>query len=375
MSQTPRVALLSVGELFGGVERHLLGMCQWFRRQGTEPLLILFHDHELAAQARTSGFSPVILPSGGSFDPLVPGRLATLLRDRQVNLVHAHGYRAMVNAALARRKYSFALVRTVHGLVEPTKKLSVPWVKSHLYNWLEKTASQRTDATVCYVTEDLRQRRLGHDGGRTTLTVHNGIDPLAVEDFPRPYDLAEGVFNFAAVGRISPVKGLEVALQAMKRLDRSLPVVLNIIGTGPSTEAIKALAARWDLGPRVRFLGFKKNVYDYLAHVDALIMPSKHEGLPYTVLETMSLGTPIIASRVGGLAEVLDDGRTAVLLEPEDAPGWARAMAEMVADPGSARVLGQAGQEEQARSFTLDAMGQRYWLVYQETLMSWKKND
>ena len=71
-SATPVVALLSVGERFGGVERHLIGMCEWFRRRGVDPILILFHDCELASQARSCGFSPIILSSRGSFSPNSP---------------------------------------------------------------------------------------------------------------------------------------------------------------------------------------------------------------------------------------------------------------------------------------------------------------
>ncbi len=368
MSSLPVVAMCSVGELFGGVERHLLGMCEWFARRGTTPLLILFHDRELAAQARALGFSPVILESSGSFDLSVPRRLADILQRKNVNLVHAHGYRAMVNTALARRYHDFAVVRTVHGLVEPSRLFSLQWIKSHLYNWLEKTASSRSEATVCYVTEDLRQRRKSSDGGRKTLTVYNGIDPVDRTRYSRPSDLAEGAFNFAAVGRVSAVKGLETILLAMKDLDPASGAVLNIIGTGPATAELQALASDLQLGQRVRFLGFKKNVYDYLTHVDALVMPSRHEGLPYTILETMSLGTAIIASRVGGLAEVLVHGETALLVEAGDAAGWTEAMADLLADSSKVDGLGAAGFKKQTQSFTLDSMGASYWQVYLEKL-------
>ena len=79
MNQEPRPAFISVGELFGGVERHLLGMCTWMQRQGREPLLILFFDRELARQAREIGVNPIILESSGSFDWRVPRRLADIL--------------------------------------------------------------------------------------------------------------------------------------------------------------------------------------------------------------------------------------------------------------------------------------------------------
>ena len=364
MSGKPVVAMCSVGELFGGVERHLLGMCEWFRRQGTEPILILFHDNELASQARAMGFEPLVLDSSSSFDLTVPKKLAALLRERKVDLLHAHGYRAMVNAALARRHYQFEVVRTVHGLIEPSSRFSLPWIKSRLYSWMEKTASIRMGATVCYVTDDLRKRRSEGDGGRVSLTVHNGIDPVSKSDFKRPEDLPEGVFHFAAVGRVSPVKGLETALRAMKELDPEVGAVLDIIGSGPSMDLLKELAEELQLGQRVCFLGFKENIYDYLAHVDVLIMPSLHEGLPYTILETMSLGTPIIASRVGGLAEILEDGRTALLVEAGDVGGWAEAMLDLAGNRQRALELGAAGKVEQARALTLETMGADYWGVY-----------
>lgn len=362
----PVVALLSAGELFGGVERHLLGSCEWFRRHGIEPILILFCDDELARQAREIGVSPVILRNSGSFDLSGPRRLAAILSDRGVNVVHAHGYRAVVNAAWARAHYPFALMRTVHGLVEPSTPLTPTWAKSRLYDRLEQAAVSWRNVETCYVTDDLRRRRTG---GRAVPdarehVVHNGIDPLATGSFPRPEDLPAGVFHFAAVGRVTPVKGLATALRAMCRLDQDAGAVLDIIGSGPSLDELAALASELGVESRVRFLGFRQNVYDYLANLDALIMPSRHEGLPYTILEAMSLGTPIIASRVGGLAEVLDDGRTALLVEPGDVDGWAAAMQSLVLRRELGTRLGANARAEQLSRLTLDAMGEAYWRIY-----------
>ncbi len=366
MSVRPVVAMLSVGEIFGGVERHLLGMCEFFLRQGQQPRLFLFHDRELAAQARLLGVEPIIV-EGGSYNLAVPRRLASMLADRQVNLVHAHGYRAVVNAALARRYHPFALVRTVHGLVEPQKRFCLSWFKSHFYNGLEDFCSRLGDATICYVTDDLRRRKESGKG-RGGLTVYNGIDPVLKRDFPRPADLPEGLFHLAAVGRISPVKGLETLLKALALVAPDLPLVLNLIGQGPSTAELKELAAELDLGQRVRFLGFKENVYDYLYHADALVMPSWHEGLPYTILETMALGTPILASRVGGLQEILTDKETALLLAPGDVDSWARAMASLVLAPDQAREIGESGRRMQMSRLTLESMGNAYWKIYEEKL-------
>lgn len=361
--EPPRPAFLSVGELFGGVERHLIGMCTWMQRQGLKPVLILFHDRELARQAREIGVEPIIL-AGGSFDLGAPRRLARILAEREINVVHAHGYRAMVNAALARRHHRFGVVRTLHGAAE-SAGLSAGALKSRLYMWLERQAARRTRAEVCYVTQDLQRANASAEGRLSCQTVHNGIDPLRAEDFPRPADLTSDGFHFGAVGRISRVKALHFALDAMQRLDPALQARLDIIGDGPLRSELQAEVETRGLGDRVTFLGFRENVYDYLAHLDALLMPSLHEGLPYTILEAMSLGTPIIASRVGGLAEILRDGETALLVEVGDVDGLAAAMARMAGDSELSGRLSEAARADQAERLSLDRMGQRYWQIYE----------
>ena len=362
MTAEPRPAFLSVGELFGGVERHLIGMCTWMQRQGREPVLILFHDRELAQQARQIGVEPVIL-TGGSFDLGTPRRLARILAERDLNVVHAHGYRAMVNAALARRYHRFGAVRTVHGLVETQGGSLGAW-KSRAYTRLEQIAARRSQATVCYVTEDLLRRNAQIDSGLRTITVHNGIDPLEPAETARPDDLVRDVFHFAAVGRVSPVKGLEYAVEALARTDPASPAVLDVIGTGELVPDLERLAQRLGMGDRVRFLGFRKNIYDYLAHADVLLMPSLHEGLPYTVLEALSLGTPILASRTGGLAEILTDGETASLVEVGDVDGLAASMSHLVENPDLCSRLAAAGRDLQRKEFTLETMGASYWDEY-----------
>lgn len=364
MTVKVRLALVSVGELFGGVETHLLGMCTWAQRQGHEPLLILYHDRELARQARRLGVVPIILAQAGRFDLTNPRRLAKILADKRITVVHAHGYRAMVNVALARWFYRFGVVRTVHGLSESRGFLSRGAMKERIYLLLERVASKFSHAHTCYVTRDLQTDRRGRNTG-TTSVVYNGIEPMDPAAYDRPADLAPSTYSFAAVGRVSRIKGLSFALSAMKKLDPALDVTLYIIGTGVLCEELGQEAMAMGLGDRVRFLGFKRNIYDYLAHIDCLIMPSLHEGLPYTILEAMSLGIPILASRVGGLSEVLDHEQNALLFEVGDVQEMVRQMELMVRDPALGKRLGAAAQLKQHRELTLDQMGSAYWSIYE----------
>lgn len=359
-----KLAICSVGELFGGVERHILGMAIWLMREGHDFILILFHDGELGRQAREIGIEPVILETRGPLDIQAVVRLGKILSLHEITVVHAHGYRAVVNCALVKRYHRFRLVRTVHGLVEPTPWLSWRGLKGKLYTRLERFFGRRARASVVYVTEDLRRRHLRHDRGLVTQTIHNGIEPMNRENFSRPSELEHGVTHLAAVGRVTPVKGLEFAIRAMRQIDPDSDAVLNIIGTGPLTGELEALACEVGVAERVRFLGFRKNVFDFLAHIDGLIMPSVHEGLPYSILEAMALGTPALASRVAGLAEILVHEKTALLFDVADVAGIAGAIDRLCGEEGLGKRLGEEARRDQRARYTLDRSGQNYWALY-----------
>lgn len=362
--RNPEVALCAAGELFGGVERHLLGMCAWLQRNGHRPRLILMNDRELAAQARASGVEPFIIASRNPLDLSGPRRLAGVLAAEGVNVVHCHGERAAVNAALARRLHPFQLVRTMHGAIEPSRILSVKGLKDRLYPWLERVIAGPRTAVVCYVTADLRRHWLAEERGENSQVLYNGLDPLDRGRYRQPDDWNAGDVNLVLIGRVSAVKGIPFAIEAMSRLREHARLRLHIIGSGPAEAECRKLAAELDVLEQVRFLGFRQNVHDYMAHATALLMPSLHEGLPYTILEAMSLALPIIASDVGGLREILEDRRTARLVPVGDVPALTGAIAEVVMDPLAASAMGARARVHQAANLDLDAMGRSHWDLY-----------
>jgi glycosyltransferase involved in cell wall biosynthesis len=120
----------------------------------------------------------------------------------------------------------------------------------------------------------------------------------------------------------------------------------------------------------VSFLGFRANVYDYIAHADGLLMPSHHEGLPYTLLEALSLGTPVIASRVGGLSEVLTDRQTALLVEPGNPAALAQAVRALAETPELREQLVRNGRALIAARFTADEMARQYRSLFESVGLS-----
>lgn len=353
-----KLAICSQGELFGGVERHILDLARYLERRGQpRPTVLLFFDRELAAQLRDAGVEPVILQGRHRYDRALVAQARARLDADKVEVVHVHGYKATVVCALARGGSTWGLVKTEHGKLEADRAAPLGWVKSWINFALEQWLTRRHVDHVCYVTDDIARffHRRHHPLARST--VRNGIDPLDRAAYPRPEELPADRFNVGVVGRVTPVKGIDFAIAALGRPDTPQNVLLHVIGTGPLEDDLRRQATAAGLSDRVRFHGFRRNIFDFLAHLDTLLMPSHHEGLPYTLLESWSLGCPVIASRVGGLAEVLTGQPGVELVEVGDVAGISAALARAAgAAPGS-WIPGPC-------PLTLDGMGEAYLDIF-----------
>jgi len=357
-----RILAVAAGEIFGGVERHLIGTAQI---RGADVSFALFHDAGLATSLRDEGCEPHILPLSHAYDPRAPQRLAEIIRDIAPDVIHVHGYRAMVTVDLIRPRLSIPIIKTEHGLPEPPSGARFEQFKTRLNTWLDNRAT-RSASAVCYVTDDIRRRfKIAH-AGVAQHTVHNGIAPMEPQAFHRPDDIPAAGPVFALVGRLSSVKGLDIALAALAHPAMPASATFLVIGTGPLEDSLIRESRQAGLEDRMRFLGFKTNVYDYLAHVDGLLMPSLHEGLPYTLLEAMSFGKPTLGSRVGGIEEVLSDGENGILYDVGDVGAVASACARIAEDPGLARRLGENAARMQRERYTLETMKNAYDKIYAE---------
>jgi glycosyltransferase involved in cell wall biosynthesis len=319
--------------------------------------LLVFHEAELARRARLSGIATQVLGARGLVDLQSLRVLRSALAEFEADVVHLHGYRATVYCGLIRRR-RFAAVKTEHGSLEVPSARKLEKLKLGIYGQLDTWATRRLDAHVVYVTEDLR--RLAASALPISSVIYNGIESLDSRQTKTPPEYQAGYINIAIVGRLEPIKGVDYALRAL-RAPRMPPTArLHIVGAGPMLSELQALALELSVQDRVRFLGFRDNVYDYIAHADALLMPSLHEGLPYTILEAMALRTPILAARAGGLAEVLENEKTALLFEPANESALADTVARLCEEPGLSDSLTAHAWNDCRRRFSAEAMADRY---------------
>lgn len=364
---TGPVAIVATGELFGGAERHIHGLGIFLRDRDLSPQIILFHDRELSRQCREDGLPVHVIEVRSAYDPAGPRQLGALLDELDVQVVHVHGYKAAGNAALAPGRRP--MVSTLHGQGEPTWRHGMSFLKDTTYRTVETWSCRRRRAVVCFVTDDLKRRHAGRYGALDCRTVHNGIEPLdAADQGQRPDEFDTDHLHALMVGRLSGVKAIDVMIDALAQLPTDHRWRLHLVGDGGLRHQLEAQATRLGVADQVVFHGFRRDVFTLMAHSDLLVMSSHHEGLPYTLLEAMSLGLPALCSDVGGLAEVLEHERTGWLVPPGDPAGFARALETLGNDANLRHRLGVAAAVAQRQHYTLQSMGEKYLAAYEAAI-------
>ena len=359
-----RVCVVTTGELFGGAERQNLTLMKALHGLGVCCELVVFFDAELANRARSLGFPVTVLTRRHALDRYCARQLERLLLERAPVAVSLHGYVGALHLATGR--WRGPVVKTEHGFVESAFVPLRQRIKPRVYRAAENWAARRLRAHVVYVTQDLRSRCQREHAALVGHVIFNGIEPIDASGLPRPPEYDPGRMNLAIVGRIEPVKGVDLAIRALTSVRMPANAQLHVIGTGPIQPALEKLAVDLRVRDRVTFHGFRANSYDYIAHAEALLMPSRHEGLPYTALEAMALETPLIASRVGGLAEACRHESTALLVSPENPEELAAAIEKLHADHALGWRLRESARHDVQTRFSADTMARRYLEVLSE---------
>lgn len=203
--------------------------------------------------------------------------------------------------------------------------------------------------------------------------VYDGVDLRQYQ--PQAHrEVKDGVL-IGIIGQIGERKGHLVLLEALRELVREhAPVKLLIVGKEPAhsvegyTERLQAFVRQHQLEPYVEFLGFRRDVPELLAQLDILVLPSLQEPFGKIVIEAMAMETPVIASRVGGVPEIVADGETGLLVPPQDPAALKHALTRLIADAALRERMGKAGRQRVEACFSLERNVQATQAMYSELL-------
>jgi glycosyltransferase involved in cell wall biosynthesis len=276
--------------------------------------------------------------------------LRSLARRVGPDVVQINSSKAGVLARLALAGTGIPSVYTAHGWAFSGRTGKAGAV----YTIAERASAPFGDAIVCVSAWDrglALDRRVGRPGA--LHVIHNGIEAP-----PEPYERGPWPERpvLACVARLAPPKDLVTLLEA---LADEPAWRLRVIGDGPDRGLIEDRRDALGLQERVELLGERSDVLEQLRQVDAFVLPTLWEGLPYSILEAMAAALPVVASRVGGVPEEVVDGETGYLVERQDPAALAGALRRLH-ENGRGRELGRSGHARARRRFGLDEMVGRY---------------
>jgi glycosyltransferase involved in cell wall biosynthesis len=316
------------------------------------------------------------LPELGAFDPTLLARVVGLARRIGADVVQSHSYKPHVLALAVRAATGAPWLGHHHGWTAENDKV-------RRYHRLDGLTLPRADRVVA-VAESARTIVVneGVAPGRVAV-IFNAVDAVDLRaaesraEARAQLGLAPDATVACVVGRLSHEKGQDVALRALARLrDEGVAVTFAFAGDGPDRAALEALARELSLGDRAVFLGHQPRVGRVYAASDLLVMPSRSEAMPNALLEAMTVSLPVVATRVGGVPEVADDGDHALLAAPDDPAALADAVARVVRDRSAAN-----DRAARARARALDRHDPRrraaryvdlYESVLSRTLAPWR---
>jgi glycosyltransferase involved in cell wall biosynthesis len=363
---SPRVLQVILSLNPGGTERLVLELVR--RLHADVPMLVCCLDEPgaWAGELQTRDIELVALRRGPGFRPELGRAIAAAGHRHRATLIHAHHYSPFVYSCLARMWHpGMRLVFTEHGRTSDAP----PSAKRRTINWMLGRLPHRVFA----VSEDLKVHLVAEGFARASVDViYNGID---IGPLPTPalraakreaLGLSESDLLIGTIGRLDPVKDLGTLITAVAQLPATVRKRLIIIGDGAERLRLERTAGELDDPSRVVFLGHRDDARDWLAACDVYVNSSVSEGVSLTILEAMAAGLPVIATRVGGTPEVVNEscGR---LIPSRDPSALTAALVTLAQNADQRRTLGQLARQRVETRFTVDRMVDQYRAVYESS--------
>jgi Glycosyltransferase len=316
--------------------------------------VLFLEDGPLLGRLQGEGVTAAVVPwSGRKSDVLAMLRLVSWLRAHPADVVHLHSGAHMMRK-LCRWLGTRAIVQHVHGEVIEPGLSSVADV-----------GFEGADAVIACsrsVAEKLRKWN--------PELIYAGIETASKPPLPPP---AEGPLRLGILSRLVPLKRIEALIEATAKLAAAgIDVETEIGGEGPSESSLRALAESLDVGGRVHFLGWRADTAALLASWHVYVLPSLTEGFPISVLEAMAAARPVIASRVGGLAELIKDGVTGRLIVPGDTDALTTCLEELARNRSQIASMGSNAFDWVQREFSAFATARRMTELYDRLLSNYK---
>lgn len=348
----------------GGVETGVVDLSLRLVKLGHNAVVIS-SGGDLVKQLEANGIKHYTLPVH-SKNPLTILRMAPavkrILGEEKADILHAGSRVPAIIGYYAARSAGVVFITSCHGYY--SKK---PFSFSRVMGW-GKLVIAISQVIAKHMMDDFKVPF------RRIRLVYRGVD---IEKFKyrEPDESAKGEYTIGIIGRLSPIKGHKYFLRAVSKVIKSVPRVKALVvgDVSPDKERYKqeleSLVNRLGLSRYVEFLGRRSDIPDILARLDVLVMASTvPEGFGRVIIEAFAAGVPVVATRVGGITEIIRDGENGLLVSPEDPQSMAEAVVKILKDRKLAKEITQRARKDAEERFNLDRMITETVRVYEEAL-------
>jgi len=363
----------------GGAQRVLLDQARWFHEHGHKVTAVFFYDLEglhdrwqakedfsiinlSAFQKKVGILKNTRLLLGGL------ARLWKLLRSEKPQVVEAFTHDSnMLALPLAWMAGVPVRIATHHGVI-----VTLPNWRRRIHTWMINIGLAYRIVAV----SDLTRQKSLEEGIRADKiqVIVNGIEPISLDGYNkssirREIGFAENDLVLISIGRLVYPKAHENLIFAIPDvLKQNEHVRVGILGDGELRDSFEKLIDSLGLRNKVRLFGTQENVPMYLAAADIFVLPSRSEGLPLALLEAMSAGLPVIATRLEGFDKVVEEGVHGLLVPVEDSQALAKAILQLSPDSDQCRKMGEAARKHILENYSIDQMCQQYLRMMEQGL-------
>lgn len=350
---------------WGGAQAHVFDLMNHAINKGDECILVVGENGELTERAQKIGIKVYVVPSlireiNICKDIMAIKDLVLIIKKYKPDLLHAHSSKAGIIGRLAAKFTGIPVIFTVHGwaFTEGVSKN-----KRIIYLWIERLFARLCDKIIC-VSEYDRQLALKHKVAKkeSLITIHNGVSEFDISVSRAPQEKVVIIM----VARFSPQKDYKTLLLALK--DINSPIEVLLVGEGELLQSSKQLASELNLNEKVKFLGMRKDVKKLLSRSDIFVLVSHYEGLPISIIEAMSAKLPIIASNVGGVSELVEDGFNGFLIKRGDYRDLNNKLNILINNKELREKMGRKSYQKYKDEFTIERMLDKTFKVYDELI-------
>lgn len=358
----PTILHVSTIKSWGGGEQQLVYLYQELAKQPLQQLILCHNNSALAQLSQARNFNYLTFQGSGSINFKLAWQLAMLCRKQTCTIIHAHDSHALTAALLAR-----LLFRCSAKLVV-SRKVAFPIGKSWLsrYKYQTKHISQ----IIC-ISQAVRNivAQTVPDSAKLTV-IYDGVDVSRFTNSQLTTDLRQALhctsetILIGTIASLVPSKDLFTFLATAKQLlQQGLQTKFLIIGDGPQKSDLQVFATQEKIAEHILFMGFRADIPTLLPQLDIFMFTSKQEGMGSVLLEAMACQVPIVATRVGGIPEIVEDQVTGLLAEVGDTKGLAQAVNKLLQNPKTRQQL-VSRAKHQLTNFSIDTMARNTLAVY-----------